>query len=114
MYILPYISVYCTVYFGSPARVYPPPPWCGLEDGEKCLGTLDKGDIQLRVGNGAIISATDVGDVDLSLPTGLILHLSGVYFCPCTTPFDLLGFLSAQTVENYFFFSILHLLVGAS
>ena len=46
---------------------------------------LKKGDIQLRVGNGAIISATDVGDVDLSLPTGLILHLSAVYFCPCIT-----------------------------
>ena len=39
----------------------------------------------MRVGNGAIISATDVGDVDLSLPTGLILHLSDVYFCPCIT-----------------------------
>ena len=46
---------------------------------------LKKGDIQLRVGNGAIISATDVGDVDLSLLTGLILHLSGVYFCHCIT-----------------------------
>ena len=42
---------------------------------------LSKGEIQMRVGNDAIISATDVGDVELSLPTGLILHLLGVYFC---------------------------------
>ena len=53
------------------------------------------------ISNGAIISATDVGDVDLSLPTGLILHLSGVYFCPCITKNII--FVSRMDSDNFEF-----------
>jgi hypothetical protein len=38
---------------------------------------LGKGEMQLRVGNGASVA---VGDLDLHLPSGLILELSSVYF----------------------------------
>jgi gag-polypeptide of LTR copia-type/Zinc knuckle len=40
---------------------------------------LGKGEMQLRIGNGASVA---VGDLDLHLPSGLILELSSVYFVP--------------------------------
>jgi GAG-pre-integrase domain len=43
---------------------------------------LEKGEMQLRVGNGASIDAVTVGDLDLHLPNGLILELSSIYFVP--------------------------------
>jgi transposase InsO family protein len=36
----------------------------------------------LRVGNGASVAAIDVGDLDLYLPSGLVLELSSVYYVP--------------------------------
>jgi hypothetical protein len=38
--------------------------------------------MQLRVGNGASVAAVAVGDLDLHLPSGLVLELSSVYFVP--------------------------------
>jgi hypothetical protein len=43
---------------------------------------LVMGEIQLRVGNEASVSAVAVGDLDLHLPSGLVLELSSVYFVP--------------------------------
>jgi gag-polypeptide of LTR copia-type len=43
---------------------------------------LGKGEIQLRIGNGASVVVVVVGDLDLHLPSGLILELSSVYFVP--------------------------------
>jgi hypothetical protein len=41
---------------------------------------LGKGEMQLRVGNGASVATVAIGDLDLHLPSGLILELSSVYF----------------------------------
>ena len=43
---------------------------------------LEQGQVQLKVGNGALVAATFVGTVDLTLPTGLVLTLHDVYFVP--------------------------------
>jgi hypothetical protein len=43
---------------------------------------LGKGKIQLRVSNGGSVIVVAVGDLDLHLPSGLILELSSVYFVP--------------------------------
>jgi hypothetical protein len=43
---------------------------------------LGKGEMQLRVGNGASVAVITVGDLDLHLPSGLVLELSSVYFVP--------------------------------
>jgi hypothetical protein len=43
---------------------------------------LGKGEMQLRVGNGASVAAITVGYLDLHLPSGLVLELSSVYFVP--------------------------------
>ncbi|KAL4353618.1 hypothetical protein GQ457_06G011980 [Hibiscus cannabinus] len=47
--------------------------------------TLAKGDIDLRVGNGARVAALAVGTYVLSLPSGLILNLENCYFVPSST-----------------------------
>ena len=44
--------------------------------------TLAKGEIDLRVGNGAKVAALAVGTYHLSLPTGLILELENCYYVP--------------------------------
>jgi hypothetical protein len=36
----------------------------------------------LRVGNGASVAAIAVGDLNLYLPSGLVLELSSVYYVP--------------------------------
>jgi hypothetical protein len=41
---------------------------------------LGKGEMQLWVGNGASVAVVAVGDLNLHLPSGLILELGGVYF----------------------------------
>jgi hypothetical protein len=41
---------------------------------------LGKGEMQLRIGNGASVTVVAVGDLDLQLPSELILELSSVYF----------------------------------
>jgi hypothetical protein len=43
---------------------------------------LGKGEMQLRIGNGASVAVIAVGDSDFHLPSGLILELSSVYFVP--------------------------------
>jgi hypothetical protein len=43
---------------------------------------LGKGEMQLWVGNGTSVVVVAVGDLDLYLPSGLILELSSVYFVP--------------------------------
>jgi hypothetical protein len=43
---------------------------------------LGKGEMQIRNGNRASVAAVAVGDLDLHLPSGLILEFSSVYFFP--------------------------------
>ncbi|KAK8669752.1 hypothetical protein V6N13_107176 [Hibiscus sabdariffa] len=43
---------------------------------------LAKGDVDLRVGNGARVAALAVGTYVLSLPSGLVLNLENYYFVP--------------------------------
>ena len=44
--------------------------------------TLAKGEVDLRVGNGAKVAAIAVGTYHLSLPTGLILELENCFYVP--------------------------------
>lgn len=44
-----------------------------------------KGEINLCVGNGASVAALSVGDLSLSLPSGLVLELNNCYYVPCIT-----------------------------
>ncbi|VFQ79277.1 unnamed protein product [Cuscuta campestris] len=43
---------------------------------------LTEGEIQLKVGNGALVYALAVGTYSLSLPRGLILRLNNCLFVP--------------------------------
>ena len=47
--------------------------------------TLTKGEVDLRVGNGAKVAALAVGTYHLSLPTGLILELENYFYVPAET-----------------------------
>lgn len=53
----------------------------GLKDSRK----LGKGEVTLRVGNGAKVAALAVGTYYISLPSGLILELSNCYYVPALT-----------------------------
>ncbi|KAK8667652.1 hypothetical protein V6N13_007800 [Hibiscus sabdariffa] len=46
---------------------------------------LAKGDVDLRVGNGARVAALAVGTYVLSLPSGLVFNLENCYFVPSLT-----------------------------
>ena len=46
---------------------------------------MAKGEVDLRVGNGARVAALAVGTYVLNLPTGLILELENCYFVPSIT-----------------------------
>ena len=46
---------------------------------------MEKGEIDLRVGNGARVAALTVGDFSLFLPSGLVLELNNCYFVPTIT-----------------------------
>ncbi|XP_021717062.1 uncharacterized protein LOC110684929 [Chenopodium quinoa] len=46
---------------------------------------LEKGEVMLRVGNGAKVTALAIGSYHLRLPTGLILVLSNCYYVPTIT-----------------------------
>ncbi|KAK9003914.1 hypothetical protein V6N11_018808 [Hibiscus sabdariffa] len=46
---------------------------------------LAKGDVDLRVGNGARVAALAIGTYVLSLPSGLVLNLENCYFVPSLT-----------------------------
>jgi hypothetical protein len=43
---------------------------------------LGKGEVQLRVGNDANVSAVAVECVEFHLPSGLVMELKNVYFIP--------------------------------
>ncbi|VFQ66164.1 unnamed protein product [Cuscuta campestris] len=43
---------------------------------------LTEGEVQLKVGNGALVNALAVGTYVLSLPSGLLLHLNNCLFVP--------------------------------
>ncbi len=43
---------------------------------------LNKGEVQLRVGNGARVAALAIGTVSLALPSGMILELNNCYYVP--------------------------------
>jgi hypothetical protein len=38
--------------------------------------------MQLKFGNGALVTAVAVGDLELILPSGFIIELSSVYYVP--------------------------------
>ena len=46
---------------------------------------LAKGEMQLKFGNGALGAAVAVGDLELILPSGLIIEFFNVYVVPCTS-----------------------------
>ncbi|KAH7668586.1 hypothetical protein IHE45_11G020300, partial [Dioscorea alata] len=43
---------------------------------------LTKGEVDLRVGNGARVAAIEIGDYPLTLPSGLVLNLINCYYVP--------------------------------
>jgi hypothetical protein len=59
--------------------------------------------MQLRVGNGASVAAVAVGDLDLHLPSGLILELSSVYFVPSISR-NIISVLCMDMDGFYFFY----------
>ncbi|KAK8547478.1 hypothetical protein V6N12_031615 [Hibiscus sabdariffa] len=58
---------------------------CTSVQGLHTRRNLAKGDVDLRVGNGARVAALAVGTYVLSLPSGLILNLENCYFVPSLT-----------------------------
>ncbi|KAK8590161.1 hypothetical protein V6N12_024544 [Hibiscus sabdariffa] len=58
---------------------------CTSVQGLHTRRTLAKGDVDLRVGNGARVAALAVGTYVLPLPSGLILNLENCYFVPSLT-----------------------------
>ena len=60
---------------------------------------LQKGEVTLRVGNGAMVAALAVGTYHLSLPSGLVVELENCYFIPAinrniisVSALDIVGF----------------------
>ena len=58
---------------------------CTSVQGLQKRRNLAKGDVDLRVGNGARVAALAIGTYVLSLPSGLDLHLEDCYFVPSLT-----------------------------
>ncbi|KAK8690315.1 hypothetical protein V6N13_089009 [Hibiscus sabdariffa] len=58
---------------------------CTSVQGLHMRRNLTKGDMDLRVGNGARVAALAVGTYALSLPSGLVLNLENCYFVPSLT-----------------------------
>jgi hypothetical protein len=46
---------------------------------------LAKGEMQLKFGSGALVAAVVVGDLELILPSELVIELSNVYCVPCAS-----------------------------
>ena len=44
--------------------------------------TLAKGEVDLRVGNEARVAALEIGNFDLTLPSGLVILLKNCYYVP--------------------------------
>jgi hypothetical protein len=68
---------------------------------------LRKGEMQLRVGNRAsVVVVVVVGDLDLHLPSGLILELKDVYFVPSISVscMDMDGFTFSIKDQCFFFY----------
>ena len=57
---------------------------------------LAKGEVELRVGNGARVAALAVGSYSLHLPSGLILELNNCYFVPSITK----NIISVSVLDN--------------
>ena len=55
---------------------------CNNVQGLRRSRALAKGEIDLRVGNGAKVTALSVGTYDLVLPSGLVLSLENCYYVP--------------------------------
>ena len=55
---------------------------CTNVQGLKRSRSLAKGEVYLRVGNGARVAALAVGTYDLSLPSGLVLSLENCFYVP--------------------------------
>ena len=55
---------------------------CANVQGLKRRRSLTKGEVDLRVGNGAKVAALAVGTYELALPSGLILSLNNCYYVP--------------------------------
>ena len=55
---------------------------CVNVQGLKNSGSLAKGEVDLRVGNGARVTALVVGTYYLSLPLRLVLELDNCYYVP--------------------------------
>lgn len=51
----------------------------------KRIRRLARGEMQLKFGNGALVAAVAVGDLELILPSGLIIELFSVYYVPCAS-----------------------------
>ena len=43
---------------------------------------LARGEVNLRVGNGARVSALEIGNFELTLPSGLVILLKNCYYVP--------------------------------
>ena len=55
---------------------------CSNVQGLRNRKILAKGEVDLRVGNGAIVAALEIGDLDLTLPSGLVILLKNCYYVP--------------------------------
>ena len=56
---------------------------CVNVQGLRSSRSLAKGKEDLRVGNGARVSALAIGVYDLTLPSGLVFQLNNCYYVPC-------------------------------
>ena len=55
---------------------------CSNVQGLRNRKTLAKRDVDLRVGNGARFAALEIRDLDLTLPSGLVILLKNCYYVP--------------------------------
>ncbi len=55
---------------------------CGNVQALRSSRTLAKGELDLRVKNGAKVAALAIGVYSLTLPTGLVLELEDCYYVP--------------------------------
>ena len=55
---------------------------CSNVQGLRNRRALTKGEVDLRVGNGARVAAIEIGDYSLTLPSGLIIVLTNCYYVP--------------------------------
>ena len=55
---------------------------CSNVQGLRNRRTLARGEVDLRVGNGAKVAALEIGDYSLTLPSGLVFNLKDCYYVP--------------------------------